>query len=186
MPIVNHRALMPLACVAAALVLVACSTRRAPPPAPTPAPAPAPSPGAATPAPVRPPPVAARPPGTVTPPFPSSNVSHALTAQAYRRDAASHLYAANPDRIYKGMLQPQLYAIGVLDVDIDRQGQVIAINWRRAPSHAPEVMAEIVRTVRAAAPFPVPARMGKVTYTDVWLWDKSGKFQLDTLTEGQL
>jgi hypothetical protein len=24
-----------------------------------------------------------------------------------------------------------------------------------------------------------------VTYTDVWLWHKSGKFQLDTLTEGQ-
>jgi len=40
--------------------------------------------------------------------------------------------------------------------------------------------------VRAAAPFPVPARMGKVTYTETWLWDKSGHFQLDTLTEGQL
>jgi protein TonB len=25
-----------------------------------------------------------------------------------------------------------------------------------------------------------------VTYTDTWLWDKSGRFQLDTLTEGQL
>jgi hypothetical protein len=28
-------------------------------------------------------------------------------------------------------------------------------------------------------------RLGKVTYTDTWLWDKSGHFQLDTLTEGQ-
>jgi periplasmic protein TonB len=27
--------------------------------------------------------------------------------------------------------------------------------------------------------------MGKVVYTDTWLWDKSGRFQLDTLTEGQ-
>ena len=92
----------------------------------------------------------------------------------------------NAQRIYKGMLQPNLYAVGVLDVDIDRQGQVTAITWRRAPSHVPEVMAEIVRTVRAAAPFPLPSRMGRVTYTDVWLWDKSGQFQLDTLTEGQL
>ena len=41
------------------------------------------------------------------------------------------------------------------------------------------------RTVRAAAPFPAPARMGRVTYTDTWLWDRSGRFQLDTLTEGQ-
>ena len=30
-----------------------------------------------------------------------------------------------------------------------------------------------------------PTRKGKVTYTDTWLWDKSGHFQLDTLTEGQ-
>jgi protein TonB len=74
----------------------------------------------------------------------------------------------------------------VLDVDIDRQGQVTGISWRRAPRHAPEVMAEIVRTVRQAAPYPIPARMGRVTYSDVWLWDKSGQFQLDTLTEGQM
>jgi hypothetical protein len=39
--------------------------------------------------------------------------------------------------------------------------------------------------VRAAAPFPVPVHMGGVIYTDIWLWDKSGRFQLDTLTEGQ-
>jgi periplasmic protein TonB len=24
-----------------------------------------------------------------------------------------------------------------------------------------------------------------VVYTDTWLWHKSGRFQLDTLTEGQ-
>jgi protein TonB len=191
MAIASTRTLLSLACMAAAVLVAACSTRRAPaPPAPSPAPAPVPAPAPApvitAPPPATLPPTAVRPPATTTPPFPSSNVSNALTAQAYRRDAASHLYAANAARIYKGMLQPQLYAIGVLDVDIDRQGQVTAITWRRAPSHAPEVMAEIVRTVRAAAPFPAPARLGKVTYTDVWLWDKSGKFQLDTLTEGQL
>jgi hypothetical protein len=60
------------------------------------------------------------------------------------------------------------------------------VHWLRAPRHAPEVVAEIERTVRAAAPYPLPARLGKVTYTDTWLWDKSGRFQLDTLTEGQL
>jgi hypothetical protein len=73
----------------------------------------------------------------------------------------------------------------VLQVEVDGQGQVQQINWMRAPRHAPEVVAEIERTVRAAAPFPAPARMGRVTYTDTWLWDRSGRFQLDTLTEGQ-
>ena len=81
-------------------------------------------------------------------------------------------------------MQPNLYAIGVLQVDIDRRGQVGRMNWLRAPNHAPEVVVEIERIVRAAAPYPTPSRT--VTYTDTWLWDKSGRFQLDTLTEGQL
>lgn len=113
-------------------------------------------------------------------------VSQAGTPREYRADAASHLYAQNPDRIYKGKLPPLLYAVGVLQVDVDSRGNVRSISWMRAPRHAPEVMAEIERTVRAAAPFPVPARMGHVVYTDTWLWHKSGRFQLDTLTEGQL
>ena len=124
-------------------------------------------------------------PQAQTAPPQSSRASYAVTPRAYRQDAASHLYAVNATRIYKGRLPPLLYAIGVLDVELDGQGMVRHVSWKRAPKHAPEVMAEIERTVRAAQPFPVPARMGKVVYTDVWLWDKSGRFQLDTLTEGQ-
>lgn len=115
----------------------------------------------------------------------SARASAAGTARAYREDAATHLYGLNAQRVYKGKLPPMLYAIGVLEVDIDRAGKVTRLRWMRAPKHAPEVVAEIERTVRAAAPFPAPTRMGKVTYTDTWLWDKSGHFQLDTLTEGQ-
>ena len=175
----------PLAGIAAVLALVVAGCSAPQRTAPTPQAQTPPHP-----APPLPPPVAARPaPPVVAEPQPSvvpRVVSNATTPLAYRKDAAGHLYAINSERIYKGMLQPQLYAIGVLDVDIDRNGQVTAISWRRAPTHAPEVMDEIVRTVRAAAPYPQPARMGKVTYTDIWLWDKSGRFQLDTLTEGQL
>jgi hypothetical protein len=109
----------------------------------------------------------------------------ASTAREYRQDAAHHLYKLNSERIYKGRLPPLLYAIGVLDVELDRQGRVLGTHWKRAPHHAPEVMAEIEKTVRSASPYPVPTRMGKVVYTDVWLWHQSGRFQLDTLTEGQ-
>lgn len=116
----------------------------------------------------------------------SARPSAAATPRAYRQDGATHLYGLNAERIFKGKLPPQLYAIGVIEVDIDRTGKVTRVNWLRAPRHAPEVVKEIERTVRAAAPYPVPTRLGKVTYTETWLWDKSGKFQLDTLTEGQL
>lgn len=115
-----------------------------------------------------------------------THVSNATNPRAYRTDAASHLYRQNAHRIYKGKLPPLLYAIGVLQVEVGPRGQVRSLSWMRAPNHAPEVIKEIERTVRAAAPYPVPQRMGTVVYTDTWLWHKSGHFQLDTLTEGQL
>ena len=124
-----------------------------------------------------PPPVAAQPR--------PDKISNALSPKDYRRDAASHIYSKNGDRIYKGKMPPLLYAVGVLQVEVDPRGHVTSINWMRAPRHAPEVMADIERTVRSASPFPAPVRLAGVTYTDTWLWHKSGRFQLDTLTEGQ-
>jgi len=151
-----------------ALMLAACSTTPLPPPPPVEQPTPPPTPVA--------------PPAHATPPI---TKSFAISAREYRKDAASHLYRLNVHRIYSGKMPPLMYAIGVLQVDIDRRGEVIKLGWMRAPTHAPEVVAEIERTVRQAAPYPIPTRLGRVTYTDTWLWDKSGRFQLDTLTEGQ-
>ena len=118
--------------------------------------------------------------------FAASPPSNASTPREYRKDAAQHLYALNAQRIYQGKLPASLYAIGVLEAEIDPRGHVTRLKWKRAPQHAPEVIAEIERTVRAAAPFPLPTQLGRVTYTETWLWDKQGQFQLDTLTEGQL
>ena len=157
----------------AAAILAGCSG------APSPATAPAPMPQTA--------PASPRPASQAPAPEPAApRISVAANPRDYRRDAARHLYEQNAERIWKGKLQPNLYAIGTLQVDLDREGRVVRLHWMRAPSHAPEVVKEIERTVRDAAPFPAPSRMGKVTYTDTWLWDKSGRFQLDTLTEGQL
>lgn len=112
--------------------------------------------------------------------------SSAGTPREYKQDAARHIYARNGNRIYAGKLPPLLYAIGTLSVNLDASGRVTAMNWMRAPKHAPEVIAEIERTVLSAAPYPAASRIGKLTWTETWLWDKSGHFQLDTLTEGQL
>lgn len=165
------RRLMLLAALSAGAAAIVSGCKTAPTPAP---PGPGPTTGPVpTPAPA-PAPVA------------TGKVSGAATPRDYRRDAASHLYELNSHRIYKGKMPPLLYAIGVLQVEVDGRGRVTSTNWMRAPRHAPEVMAEIERTVRQAAPFPAPSRLGRVIYTDTWLWHKSGQFQLDTLTEGQL
>lgn len=160
-------------------ILHGCSTPPAPAPAAPPAPTAAPTRPSA-PAIAPPAPEATRPAEPV-----AAHTSRARTPRDYRRDAAHHLYGQQAHRIYKGRLPPMLYAVGVLNVDIDRAGQVQSVQWMRAPRHAPEVMAEIEKMVRAAAPYPTPVHLGQVTYTDVWLWHKSGRFQLDTLTEGQ-
>jgi hypothetical protein len=162
----------------AGALLAACASRVPLPPMEAPAAAP-PSAGAQAPT--------AAAPSAAAPAQPVARMrtSDARSANAYRADAASHLYGLNQERIFKGRLPPMLYAIGTLQVDVDRSGNVQKLNWMRAPKHAPEVVAEIERTVRAAAPFPAPARIGRVTYTETWLWDKSGRFQLHTLTEGQ-
>lgn len=159
-----------LACVLAALA--GCA---APPPPQLPAEGPVIVPQPPTP-----------PIGTSLPPAgPPVVTSSAGTPREYRRDAAGHLYAQNGHRIFKGKMPPLLYAVGVFEVEVDTKGNVISTTWLRAPRHAPEVMAEIERTALRASPYPAPTRLGRVTYTDTWLWDKSGNFQLDTLTEGQ-
>ncbi len=157
---------------ALAALIAGCATPPPPKPAPVPEPAPVPQPM----------PVAQIP---VAPPLPGQ-VSEAKTAREYRLDAATHLYQKNRARIYSGKMPPLLYAVGVLQVDIDGRGMVTDIRWMRAPTQAPEVMADIERSVRSASPYPAPVKLGRVTYTDTWLWHKSGRFQLDSLTEGQM
>jgi periplasmic protein TonB len=165
----HHR--LPLLAAAAAAVLAACSSPQPRPPVVQ----------SAAPAVIQPAPIVQSQPAPA-----AAQVSQAATPRAYRADAASHIYARNAERIYKGKMPPLLHAVGVLQVEVDSRGYVRNISWMRAPKHAPEVMHEIEHMVRAAQPFPAPARMGTVVYTDTWLWHKSGRFQLDTLTEGQI
>lgn len=121
---------------------------------------------------------------------PAAPVSTALDGvPSYRLDAARHLYDLNRERIYAGMLPHYLRAVGVLEMGVDAQGHVDTLRWLRAPTHAPEVMAEIERLVRQAAPYPAPApaalQGGSARVIETWLWDQSGRFQLRTLSEGQ-
>ena len=168
----SHRRFWLLALLSTAAGVVVSACKSAPAPAP-------PAPAAAVPEPSSP--VI----GPIAGPDGSARNSAAPTPRAYRESGATHLYGLNADRIYKGRMPPLLYAVGVINVEINQVGIVTRLDWMRAPRHAPEVIAEIERTIKAASPFPAPVRMGKVVYTDTWLWHKSGKFQLDTLTEGQ-
>jgi len=137
-------------------------------------------PAAPAPAPV------ARAPAPAAPAAAPRRVSLATDAKAYRVDGARAIYAAYPDSIYKGKLPALLHAIVVVETEVDASGNVRDVHMIRTPSHAPDVTARVRDLIRKASPLPAPTRLGSVKYTDVWLVDKSGLFQLDTLTEGQL
>ena len=139
-------------------------------PEPTPEPPPEPPPALVAPAPV-----------VVLPDFRSD----ATTPKAYRRDAAEHIYRTYPTRIYKGRLPPLIASVAVFELHIDSLGEVVKVNWVRGPWHRPDIMADIEQLARGAAPYPAPVAMAGVVYTDVWLYDQTGLFQLATLTEGQ-
>ncbi len=102
----------------------------------------------------------------------------------YRHDAARHLYARYPQRVFQGRLPPLLYGVAVVETEIDAGGNVVDVRLRRPPT-APEVGPWVLQMVRLAAPYPPPERLGGATYVDVWLVHRGGNFQLGTLTEGQ-
>jgi hypothetical protein len=104
----------------------------------------------------------------------------------YRIDAARHLYACYPMRVYRGKLQPLLYGIMMVETEIDATGKVVDISVIRKPA-ADEVAPWVLAMIRRAAPFPAPVKMpgGSVKFTETFFVDKSGLFQAFSLTEGQ-
>ncbi|MEO7851283.1 MAG: hypothetical protein ABIR94_03365 [Rubrivivax sp.] len=111
--------------------------------------------------------------------------SHALNEKGYRKDAAAHLYSAFPDRVWHGRMPPLLHAVLVIDTEVDAQGAVRSLRVVRAPAGAKEVTPWVLGLVRRATPLPPPRGLGHVTYREVWLVHRSGRFQLDALSEGQ-
>jgi hypothetical protein len=104
----------------------------------------------------------------------------------FRLDASRHLYGCYPMRVFKGKLPPLLYSVMIVDVELDEKGNVANVNTVRKPA-ADEVAPWVVAMVRRASPYPAPVKMpgGKARFTEIFLVDKSGMFQTDSLTEGQ-
>ncbi|MEK8030426.1 hypothetical protein AACH06_06270 [Ideonella sp. DXS29W] len=114
----------------------------------------------------------------------AGTVSEAQSAQDYRRDAAKRVYESFPTHIHRGKLPPLMYAIAITEADIDAAGRVTEVRMVREPAAAKEVGPWVLALLRKTQ-FPALLRMDRVTYREIWLVDKTGKFQVDTLTEGQ-
>jgi periplasmic protein TonB len=104
----------------------------------------------------------------------------------YRIDAARHIYSAYPMRVYRGKLPPLLYSVMMIETEIDAAGQVLDVSVIRKPA-ADAVGPWVLAMMKRAGPFPAPTKISgpSVKFKEVWFIDKSGLFQLMTLTEGQ-
>ena len=117
---------------------------------------------------------------------PQARPSEASGAADYRLDAARHLYEAYPALVLKGKVRANVYAVMVTETEVDARGKVLAVHVLRKPAEAHEVTPWVVALIRRASPLPPPLRMQRVRYVETWLVDRSGQFQVRTLTEGQL
>lgn len=139
-------------------------------------------------------PSAPAPPPTPTPaavpaaPGPVVAMSSASSIDAYKNEVALRIHAASAD-ISTGRPQDLLRAVIVLNVIMDRNGQPTRITIQRTPGDA-EAEQKAIRSVQRAAPFPRPSNAilrgrGGVEFSETWLFNDDGRFQLRTLAQGQ-
>lgn len=110
--------------------------------------------------------------------------SQAESPQDYKKDFAAHVYKAYPMRVHRGKLPPLLYSVMLTETKLDPQGNVLDVSVIRKPA-VDAVAPFIVQLIKRASPYPAPAKIGETSVMEIWLVDKSGAFQVDTLTEGQ-
>ena len=118
-------------------------------------------------------------------PEPRVPFASASNAQAYRVEMARHIYQHHAHRVHSGRLPPMLKGVGVVEVTINQKGQVVRMEWIRAPKHVPEVVKAIEDMIEAAQPYPAPRFASQVSFMETWLWNRNDRFQLDSLTLGQ-
>jgi periplasmic protein TonB len=112
--------------------------------------------------------------------------------EAYRVEAARHIYDCFPGRVYLGALPPLILGVMSIEAQIDAKGAIVAMSVVRKPA-AEEIEPWVLAMLRRAAPFPAPTNVlgvqsppgATVRWVETFFVDRSGLFQTLTLTEGQ-
>jgi hypothetical protein len=100
----------------------------------------------------------------------------------FRQQAARRLMAANPERTYSGAVPDPLLAIPVLEVELNADGSILAIDVLRVPRQAKDTVQIAIDAVRRAAPFPNVSRLPKPwKYSETFLFNDDRKFKPRTL-----
>ena len=114
-------------------------------------------------------------------------LAHDIDVPSYQLVLARHLYEAYPGRVLRGELPRVLHAVMFTEALLDASGQVVQVRVLREPAGSPEVAPWLRSLIERAAPYPVPAGLGSETvwWREVWLVDRSARFQAMSLSKGQ-
>ena len=100
----------------------------------------------------------------------------------YKTQVARHLAEHNPDHVYAGTLPAMLPAIVVLEITVDRDGQLADVAVQR--SRNPDASQIALASVRRSSPLPAPPT-GRLTFSETFLFADSERYQLRSLAEPQ-
>jgi protein TonB len=105
----------------------------------------------------------------------------------YKTQVAQHVLQHNPDRSYNGKLPPMLPAIVVLEITVDRDGQLADVEVQRSRDEDASKIA--LDSMRRSTPLPRPERLaspsGSLTFSETFLFADSGRYQLRSLAAPQ-
>ncbi|WP_075794475.1 TonB C-terminal domain-containing protein [Massilia putida] len=105
----------------------------------------------------------------------------------YKTQVARHVAEHNPDRVYAGTLPPMLPAVVVLEITVDRDGQLADVAVQR--SRDPDASEIALASVRRSSPLPAPQQLardtGRLTFSETFLFADSERYQLRSLARPQ-
>jgi protein TonB len=135
-----------------------------------------------TPAPVV---IAPTSPGTPAPTTGPRLAARDPALEQWKRQAAEHIHTTNAKYLFEGRPHHLLQGVVVVDVTVDRTGQVTRSRIVRSPGITK--LDNMVQTsLKSASPLPAPPaalmKTGALTYSETWLFTNDSRWRLRTLT----
>lgn len=120
-------------------------------------------------------------------PATSPYLSSSAGLDSYKAEVAQHVVRHNPEHNFSGQLPPLLPAIVVLEITVDRDGQLARVAVQR--SRNPDASEVALAAMRRSTPLPKPQQLaqatGKLTFSETFLFADSERYQLRSLAGPQ-
>ena len=108
--------------------------------------------------------------------------------EQWKLQAAERIHAANSKQLFEGRPHHLLQGVIVVDVTVDRNGQVTRSKIVRSPGIA-KLDNTVLASLKVASPLPAPppalVKTGHITYSETWLFTNDSRWRLRTLTMPQ-